>query len=296
MEEWNEYGELKDKVGTGAAAPPISTPSAPSTPSKVPQPTDTPSKASLSTAIPLRPQQSSTDSPLTTAMRQAGFEAAKKAGEAKSQTRAKGFGESKTSNDALKKLDNSTATGLLPPTGTTEASPAKAPETRSSTAESKADTVPATSGTRGKDTFQLRTSKAGGSDASVKTDKNVRSQEVEDDEDGDPLHQKPGTIQSTSQPEISDVEDESTDHPSTKKVSQPGLNPGPGEVDIVKVLKEQGKTGGPLLDLSKLNKGKTAATTATTTEDVHRAQPSSDKRTQEQAAGERGHAGESVGD
>lgn len=229
-------------------------------------------------------------------MRQAGFEAAKKAGEAKSQTRAKGFGESKTSNDALKKLDNSTATGLPPPVGTTEASPAKAQETGSSAAESKADTVPATSRTRGKDTFQLRTSKAGGSDASVKPDKNVRSQEDEDDKDEDPLPQKSATVQSTSQPEASGMEDESPENPGTKKVSQPGLDPGPGEVDIVKVLKEQGKTGGPLLDLSKLNKGKTAATTATTTEDVHRAQPSSGKRTQEQAAGEGGNAGESVGD
>lgn len=228
-------------------------------------------------------------------MRQAGFEAAKKAGQAKSQARAKVLGESKESHDALKKLDHSTATGLPPPTGTTEASSAKDPEAGSSTVEPKADKVPDSSRSRGKDTFQLRASKARGSEASVNLDEKARSQ---DDEEGDedPPPQKSATAQSTSQPEISTAEDESPDHPSTKTASQQGLNPGPGDVDIVKLLKKQGKTGGPMLDLSKLNKGKTAATTATTTEEAHPAQASSGKKIQDQAAGDGEQAGESVGD
>lgn len=228
-------------------------------------------------------------------MRQAGFEAAKKAGEAKSQTRAKVYGESKESNDALKKLDHSTATGLPPPTGTTEASFAKDPEAGSSTVEPKADKVSDSSKTRGRDTFQLRASKAGGSEASINLDEKARSQNDEES-DKDPPSQKSTTAQSTSQPETSTAEEESPDQLSTKKASQQGLNPGPGDVDIVKLLKKQGKTGGPLLDLSKLNKGKTAATTATTTEEAHRAQASSGKKTQDQAAGDGEQARESVGD
>lgn len=300
MEEWNEYGELKDNVGTGAAIPPISTPSAPSTPSKAPQSADTPSKVSLSAATPPRPQQpSTTDSPLTTAMRQAGFEAAKKAGEARSQARAKAFGDSKASNDALKKLDNSTVTGLPPPTGTTEANSAKAPETRSSTGESKADTLLANpSGTRGKDTLQLRSSKVGGSKSSVNPNEKTRSREDGDNEgdEEDSLPQRSAIEQSTSQSETSDKKAKSRDHPGSEKTSQQELNPEPGDVDIVKLLKEQGKTGGPLLDLRKLNTGKAAATSATTIEEVHRAQPSSGKKTQDQAAGDGELAGVSVGD
>ncbi|MCJ1268691.1 hypothetical protein MMC22_008579 [Lobaria immixta] len=287
VEEWNEYGELKENVGTGAA-PSISTPSAPSTPSKPPKPADSPSKVSTSTTTPSRPQQSTTtNSPLTTAMRQAGLEAAKKAGEAKSQARAKFSGESKASSDALKKLDNSTAAGVPPPTGTTEASSFKALETGSSTTEPKGNTVPETSKTRGKDTLQLRTSKVGGSEASVLPNEDASPQKDEDDEKDSPP-QKPATGQSTSNSETSDEEDESLDPPATGKASS--------QHHIAKPLKEQGKTSGPLPDFRKLNIGKTAATSATTTEAVHRAPTSSAKKTQDQAAGDGEQAGESVGD
>lgn len=287
MEEWNEYGELKENVGTGAA-PSISTPSAPSTPSKAPKPADSPSKVSTSTTTPSRPQQSTaTDSPLTTAMRQAGLEAAKKAGEAKSQARAKVSGESKASSDALKKLDNSTAAGLPPPTGKTEASSFKALETRSSNTVPHGTTIPETSKTRGKDTLQLRTSKIGGSEASVNSNEDASSQKDEGDEKDSPP-QKPATGQSTSKSETSDEADESPGPPATEKVSS--------QRNTVKPLKEQGKTSGPLPDFRKLNIGKTAATSATTTEAVHRAPTSSAKKTRDQAAGDGEQAGESVGD
>ena len=88
-------------------------------------------------------------------MRQAGFEAAKKAGDAK---KAKLFASSKepepetlegqgeregaVDEGSLKKLDNSGPLGMPPPSGTTAAGDAKAPETIGANVESKADETP----------------------------------------------------------------------------------------------------------------------------------------------------------
>ena len=161
VEEWNEYGELKDNLEPGPKPPP----SAPATPSKVPAgPSSdslpktpatnpaTPSKpppTTSSTETPPRPSVSSTNSPLTTAMRQAGFEAAKRAGDAKSKARAEALQASRDKANAstsatLKKLDNSGPTGMPPPSGTTEAGEAMKPETGDSTARGRADDVPST--------------------------------------------------------------------------------------------------------------------------------------------------------
>ena len=164
VEEWNEYGELKDNI---EPTPKAAAPSAPSTPSKIPTnapPSDllsktpatnpsTPSSkpppniSSSSSNTPSRTLPSSTDSPLTTAMRQAGFEAAKKAGDAKSKARAEALQASRAkfgapSFDTLKKLDSSGPTGMPPPSGTTEAGEAMKPETGDTTVEGKADQVP----------------------------------------------------------------------------------------------------------------------------------------------------------
>ena len=90
------------------------------------------------------------DSPLTTAIRQAGFEAAKKAGDAKKATsakvaaQAKGSEQAGVSSEALRKLDNSAPTGIPPPAGAISASSVMAPGTGGSGAQSKADAVPAT--------------------------------------------------------------------------------------------------------------------------------------------------------
>lgn len=161
VEEWNEYGELRDNVEPG----PRPAASAPATPSKVPAgPSSdslsktpvtnpvTPSKPPptiTSTETPPRPSVSSAYSPLTTAMRQAGFEAAKKAGDAKSKARAEALQASKDkanslNSETLQKLDNSGPTGMPPPSGTTEAEEAIKPETGDTTAEGKADDVPST--------------------------------------------------------------------------------------------------------------------------------------------------------
>ena len=88
-------------------------------------------------------------------MRQAGFEAAKKAGDAK---KAKLFTSSKepepdtlegqgekegvVDEASLKKLDSSGPLGMPPPTGTTEAEDAKASETTGGNVVSKADDTP----------------------------------------------------------------------------------------------------------------------------------------------------------
>ena len=161
VEEWNEYGELRDNVEPGPKPPP----SAPATPSKVPAgpssdslaktPATNPATPSKqppiisSTNTPPRPSTSSTDSPLTTAMRQAGFEAAKKAGDAKSKARAEALQASRDkdnapSSETLRKLDNSGPTGMPPPSGTTEAVEAMKPETGNTSSEGKADDVPST--------------------------------------------------------------------------------------------------------------------------------------------------------
>lgn len=84
---------------------------------------------------------------MTLAMRQAGFEAAKKAGDAKAKARIDALAAAKVKSgqsEDLNKLDNSGPTGMPPPTGTTEAGDAMKPETAGANVESKADEVPAT--------------------------------------------------------------------------------------------------------------------------------------------------------
>jgi len=88
-----------------------------------------------------------TDSPSTSAMRQIGIEAAQKAKDAKNAPKA----TSSASIDPpialasqLSKLDNAGPTSMPPPTGTTEAADAIAPETGDADVISKADEVPST--------------------------------------------------------------------------------------------------------------------------------------------------------
>ncbi|KAA6409910.1 MAG: hypothetical protein FRX48_06523 [Lasallia pustulata] len=151
VEEWNEYGELKDNVGAPAPAP--SKPSSSSTPSK-PSPrveSSTPSKGSTSAP------SSNPEHRLTATMRQAGTEAAQKAGLAKSKARTNPSGAepSKISPSMLESLDNSGPTGMPPASGTTDAVSAQAPETGNSSVQGKADIVPITSESAAKSTSSL---------------------------------------------------------------------------------------------------------------------------------------------
>ena len=72
-------------------------------------------------------------------MRQAGAEAAKKASDTKSQSRAKLLGASQASNGTAKKVENSTGPESPAPSGTKDAASAIAPEIGSTTAKSTAD-------------------------------------------------------------------------------------------------------------------------------------------------------------
>ena len=149
VEEWNEYGELKDNIGGAPSSNTMSTPSpsASNTPSKPSPPSvDSTTKSSLSSAETLpRPSPSkSSEQPITTAMRQAGFEAAKKAGDAKAKARSKVLDNPDIPKETTEKLDNSGPTGIPPPSGSTDAESAKAPETAESSVEGKADAVPST--------------------------------------------------------------------------------------------------------------------------------------------------------
>ncbi|KAL8652767.1 MAG: hypothetical protein Q9210_002497 [Variospora velana] len=114
IEEWNEYGELKEKVGVPARS---STPSAANTPTKAPQSYSTPSKLSTTNTLathspslgsPSKPSTlSQPDSPMTTAMRQAGMEAAKMAGDAKAKVLAKaGMSSTKSPETPSKPADS----------------------------------------------------------------------------------------------------------------------------------------------------------------------------------------------
>ena len=72
-------------------------------------------------------------------MRQVGAEAAKKASDTKSQSRAKLLGVSQASNGTAEKADNSTGPGSPAPSGTTDAASAIVPEIGFTTAKSTAD-------------------------------------------------------------------------------------------------------------------------------------------------------------
>ena len=77
-------------------------------------------------------------------MRQAGFEAARKAGDAKSKARADALDAMKAKDDNLKKLDKSAPSGMPPPSGTTEAEEAMKGGKGEVSMEAKADDVSAT--------------------------------------------------------------------------------------------------------------------------------------------------------
>ncbi|KAL8878939.1 MAG: hypothetical protein Q9192_008341 [Flavoplaca navasiana] len=118
IEEWNEYGELREKVNP---PPTSSTPSASAanTPSKAPATTSTSTtNTNINTNTPskllssISSSPNSQSNPMAAAMRQAGAEAAKKAGDAKA-LKAKGTtGESSTNATAPA---STTVTGATKP-------------------------------------------------------------------------------------------------------------------------------------------------------------------------------------
>lgn len=157
VEEWNEYGELKEMVNPPSstrAATSTPTPSATNTPSKAPiaqapaqvsdivdkapdtaatsttdAASDSRSAAKATSTTPSTAHDPSTPtsatSTLSMAMRQAGLEAAKKAGDAKTKARQEELERLKANSADLQKLDNSAPSGMPPPSGTIDTGYAK---------------------------------------------------------------------------------------------------------------------------------------------------------------------------
>lgn len=138
IEEWNEYGELKQNIG--APAPATSKPSSSGTPSKA----STRVESSTPAQDPASAASSNPEHPLKASLRQASSEAAQKASNTKSKARATPS-TAELSASTLKSLENSGPTGMPPPSGTTDAQSAQAPDTGTSSVQGKADTVPVSS-------------------------------------------------------------------------------------------------------------------------------------------------------
>ena len=77
-------------------------------------------------------------------MRQAGLEAAKKAGDAKTKARTDLLNSMKARDGSLQKLDNSGPAGMPPPSGSTEAGDAIKGDSTGAKVAGKADEVPST--------------------------------------------------------------------------------------------------------------------------------------------------------
>jgi hypothetical protein len=252
VEEWNEYGELKEHVGPGAMAPgTASSSTAPSTPSKAPPSIETPTKIRFTAETPTKASQSAaTSSPMTIAMRQAGLEAAKKACDAKSQARAKVFGASESSNDAVKKLDNSTTSGIPPPSGTTEAASPVPPETGPTAAKPTAEHVGANSKSLAEPAKGPGLAGKGNSDTESIAESG--SEVLSDgDEVESPDQDNPATTQFEPRNGSSGEEDRDSEISASGKVTNKE-KPKIEDQDLAKAAGELGITGGSLLDHTKL--------------------------------------------
>ncbi|KZF23681.1 hypothetical protein L228DRAFT_260462 [Xylona heveae TC161] len=150
IEEWNEYGELKENLGP---LPPVSTPSASGTPAQSATPKPFASQTQTAPAPAPKPAASSQPQPqisqqsqMTLTMRQAGEEAAKKASEAKAASIKKPTPG--VTADKIRPLDSSTA-ATAPPTGASTDLPPDvldtplAAETISSSATTKSESIEA---------------------------------------------------------------------------------------------------------------------------------------------------------
>ena len=322
MEEWNEYGELKENLEpAGLKAGPISTPtpSATSTPSKPPPPTTLPSSpppapvttttdssepTSSTGASPAPAPATAKEASFTTALRQAGFEAAKKANDAKTKARQDALAAAKSKDEGLQKLDSSGPTGMPPPSGTTEASDAKEPETAGAVMESKADKVPVTgegateeaeTATQ-EDSEHLKTSEVGKASTSNPTSAEQSEEVLEGTGQAEPQAPRVQAIPSIAPPPSSD------DVPSAAVV-EAAANESilKDKSHIVLVGREADHT--PPSERADSGKEQVAEETKTVGETPPRevtatdeAQDMPGKKTQEQEAAEGAEAGTSVAD
>ncbi|KAI9722645.1 MAG: hypothetical protein M1812_001576 [Candelaria pacifica] len=99
IEDWNEYGELKENIGPLPGAPSTPSASAVSTPSKAPSQSSAPVMPNTPTTENKPKDIPGGPTPLNLAMRQAGEEAAQKAKDNKSKPRLPASGASKPKED-----------------------------------------------------------------------------------------------------------------------------------------------------------------------------------------------------
>lgn len=276
VEEWNEYGEIKDNLSF-AAGPSSQAPSTTSTPSKPPPSTSTttnaptsPSKLSTestplhSSSQPPTESAQPTENPITGQLRQLGIEAAQKASDAKSKARA----SLPKSSEPMEKPNNAGPASMPPPSGTTEAEDAKAPETGNPDIDSKADTTPVSEDQGGKDEQ--------GVDEVLEGTGTGESAEVEHSH---------GTLE-PAKAAAGHIKDEGVDG-RTKALEEHG---GLQEKEENQEDRGQAETAGGEEKPGKTNTEDVASATASATEDLP------GKKTQEQAAAEGDEAGVSVGD
>ncbi|KAI9873009.1 MAG: hypothetical protein M1830_000941, partial [Pleopsidium flavum] len=231
IEEWNEYGELQDNIGSAART---STPSASTnaTPSKPP---------TASTEDKPNRVGGGSETPITMAMRQAGEEAAKKAGSMKNSSATPSRVEgAEVSSETLQKLDNSAP--IPPPSGTTDALSFIAPETGNSSSKSKADDAAVTSeSTAASSTSSLQTetldvpqgatSKHRGSNVSSASAEEIRNieqslaitEEDEPDEETEGIKHSSESTKATTIGRATDT-DAAQDLPGSKTQTQPAAS------------------------------------------------------------------------
>jgi hypothetical protein len=306
VEEWNEYGELKENVGapgvtatapTSTAGTPSKSYALPTTPSKsATGSTNTPAKAPTSAVeTPSRSTQAtSTDSPLTTAMRQAGIEAAKKAGDAKTKARTDALDAAKGNSGSLEKLDNAGPTGMPPPSGTTEAKDAIMGKSGEAKSEGKADYVSSTENMvgRGGSSPATEMGKGGNLPPSKEGDESANRTITKKEEPDGPKDKG----QTEAPPVPSAIEAEAAANEAIRQDKSHIM------------LKGHGQTPeDPTPPNAKANHGEATETLAQTTEDeestlktavsaTDEAEATLDRKTQEQPAARGEHAGDSVAD
>lgn len=291
MEEWNEYGELKENIGSGA---PVTSNSSTSTPSKPPQSKSTPTIQTPS-KINSQPSQPSEESPLTAAMRQVGLEAAKKASDTKSKATSTKVGQSKASTDMLEKPEDASSVGASTIGGTIEPSSGVAPKRTATTDSFSADDALITSrlskDTTPKSDKQKVESEDVDTGGGTSTSTEIKEPEYNPTATGKPDVKKDLVGDGANVEYEDDGEDEVSKKPEGQEsisVAQGASSKKQGE-DLVLAAIKRGKTGGPLLDHRKLD-----------TQDKKEKEKEIDEqptgRTQDQPAAEGHEANESVGD
>lgn len=276
VEEWNEYGELKENVnlpGPAKAATATPTPSAANTPSKAPvkqAPTSTsatadqaPDSAATSTpddsvldststakaesTTPSADRNPSTPtsatSTLSMAMRQAGLEAAKKASDAKTKARQEELEKLKAKSAEMQKSDGSEPSVVLPPGGTKDTEDAKKPESGGTMAADAADEVSSTKEKEGIEAAESLTAtdpKSSNQDAS-QIEKAANEEMAKAANEASTGAAEPDVLEGTGQaePEATPTKTEPVQIPAVKEPEQPAKHAEPQRILNAKEAEEE---------------------------------------------------------